>query len=1025
MAEKSFDCLVLIYPMNLEFQRMRLQRLAILFGLGFLLCAGTALAASSYQIDVWQADDGLPQGTVTSIAQTPDGYLWFGTQNGLVRFDGVSFRVFDANNTPAIKNNRIVQVFVDRRGVLWIGAEQGNLIRYADGQFTMFAMPGRGSTFNYARAFCDDASATLWAVSCEWQLLHLGEFGFEVRSTNWNLSSLRPDAVASDLTGVICVGTEKELAVLHGTNFQTVWSQTNEENFQVDFLATSREAGWWVAGNGRLHRLVDGKFVEERGVYAWTNQPVYGLYEDRGKHLWVATMGAGLFRYDLDGNVLHWTMRDGLPTDFVRCVTEDREGNIWAGTEGGGLCRLKPSIFETIGVRQGLSSDQVMSVCETSNDDFWIGMNGSGIDRLDHGRAQHYGASRGLMNGHVWSIFQDRQGVIWAGTWGGLFKLEDGQFINVSDGVRIGGVVLSLFEDQENNLWVGQQAFGALAYIHGQEQSAITIPGTSANLDVRTMTEDHQGALWVGTENEGLFRRQEGKWTHFGKAEGLGNESIWSLHVDAENTLWIGTCGGLSCWRGGRLTTWTPANGLVNDVICQILEDDFGNLWLGSYGGVFCVKKSELERSADTRNKSIHCISYKKSDGLPSIECAGGFQPSGYKSHDGRLWFPTIKGFAVVNPAQVAKNPVPPGVLIEELLADGAAQTSRGAGPIQIAPGKGRLEFHYTATSLTAPEKVRLRYRLEGLEKEWVDAGSRRTATYSRLAPGDYVFHVIACNNDGVWNDTGAESAITVLPYFWQTGWFLSVSTVIVVAAIFITVRFVVTRRLNLKLERLEREQMVQHERARIAKDIHDDLGASLTEIAILSELAQNEAIPPADTRADLRKITTKAKTLTQLLDEIVWAVNPQRDTLENFVTYTCSYAGDFLSVAKIQCRLHLPPAVPEIELRTDVRHGLFLVVKEALNNIVKHAAATVVEIRMEVLPDEIEISVSDNGRGFSVPEKVSGDTVRTDGAAPEGEGLGNMRLRIEGLGGRFYLSSNPGQGTQVRFSSPLTFHHR
>jgi len=979
-----------------------------------VLVAEVAQAKTNYQVDVWQADDGLPQGTVTSIAQTPDGYLWLGTQNGLVRFDGVSFRVFNANNTPAIKNDRVVQVLADRQGVLWVGAEQGNLIRLQGGVFTAFTMPGRGSAFNYARVFCDDAMGDLWVISCEWQLLHLGSRGFAVPSAQWGLSGNRPDALASDAGGTVCVGTDKELAIKSPNGFQILWSQEKEANFAVDFLAAGREAGWWVAGNGRLRRFAGGKFVEDRGAYRWSDRPIYWLYEDSHHRLWVATMGAGLFRFAPDGGVLQLTTKEGLPTDFVRCVFEDREGDIWVGTEGGGLCRLKPCIFEKMGVAQGLSSDQVMSVCEATNGDYWIGMNGSGIDRLHAGLVEHYGSSRGLMNGHVWSILQDHAGSLWAGTWGGLFRLDHDQFVNFSDGTQIGAVVLALYEDSTDRLWVGQQAFGVLAAIHNGAREGLGIPGTTANLDVRALAEDQRGDLWVGTENEGLYRRQGTNWSHFGKREGLECDSVWSLYADGGG-LWIGTCGGgLACWRNGQMKTWTTRNGLVNDVICQILDDDRGNLWLGSYGGVFRVSKSDLEHGAGERDESVHCVSYKRADGLPAIECQGGFQPSGLKSRDGRLWFPTSKGFAVVNPAQMTTNLVAPIVLLEELLVDNVVQTVTGKRPIEIAPGKSRLDFRYTATSLMAPEKVQFKYRLEGLESEWQNAGVRRAVTYSHLGPGDYTFHVIAANNDGIWNEAGAELAVTVLPFFWQTGWFWFFSGAALLAGVFVTVRFVVTRRLHLKLARLEREQMVQRERARIAKDIHDDLGANLTEIAILSELAQNPETSAVEARADLRKIARKTESLTQMLDEIVWAVNPQRDTLENLVTYACTYAENFLHLAQVQCRLELPALVPDVFLRTDVRHGLFLVVKEALNNVVKHAGATEVKIRMDLLPGEFCVSVSDNGLGFTPP------TTSAEKAPAEGDGLGNMRHRIENLGGRFELFSRPGEGTQVRVHLPI-----
>jgi ligand-binding sensor domain-containing protein/signal transduction histidine kinase len=992
-----------------------------------VLSARAAADSPRYQIDVWQADDGLPQGTVNSIVQTHDGYLWLGTQNGLVRFDGVSFTVYNENNTPAIKNNRIVQLYVDRQGVLWIGAEQGNLFCFKDGRFSSFEMPGRGTTFNYARAFCDDAEGGLWVVSCEWQLLRLAKGGFTVPSAQWKLPSLRPGAVASDPAGGVCVGTERELALWQNGTFQTLWSQTNEENFQVEFLAPSRQGGWWVAGNGRMRRFDSGRWAADRGAYGWTNQPVYGLHEDSRDDVWVATLGSGLFRYGPDGTVLHITVNDGLPTDFVRCVTEDREGNIWAGTEGGGLCRLKPSLFESVGVHQGLSSGQVMSACESSDASCWMGMNGSGIDHLNHGRVEHFGSGQGLLNGHVWSVLQDRQGVIWAGTWGGLFKLDQNRFVNVTDGDRIGGVVLAMYEDHEGGLWLGQQAFGMLTRLGGSEISAIKIPGTSASLDVRVLTEDPPGSLWVGTENEGLYHCHDGQWSHLGKKDGLKNESVWSLYPDADGSLWIGTCGGgLSHWRNGRINTWTTQNGLINDVICQILEDNRGNLWLGSYGGVFRLKKAGLELPSGAPAPAIYCDSFGKADGLPSIECQGGFQPSGLKTRDGRLWFPTIKGFAVVDPERVATNPVAPLVVIESLAVDGAIQkpeiTQNGlaALPLEIEPGKQHLEFHYTATSLTAPEKVQFKYRMEGLDHDWAYAGPRRTASYNRLPPGNYQFHVIACNNDGVWNENGDIMAVTILPFLWQTGWFVAASVLVLIAAIFVTVRVLVTRRLQLKLERLEREQTVERERARIARDIHDDLGASLTEISILSEFAQNPATPSPEAQADMRKIAVKAKALTQILDEIVWAVNPRRDTLDNFVSYTCTYAEDYLRPAQIQCRLSLPPIIPDIALRTDVRHGLFLVVKEALNNVVKYAAATEVKIGMEVRSGRFVICLKDNGRGFRAHSEFTGPVEESSVDRAGGEGLANMRQRVESMRGRFDIFSAPGQGTQVRIAVPI-----
>ena len=767
-----------------------------------LLSAGFAqgsTASSSYQFDVWQTDQGLPQSTVTSIVQTHDGYLWLGTQNGLVRFDGVNFKVFNADNTPAIKNNRFVQLFVDHQGTLWVSGEQGELLRLRNGQFTSYEMPGKGTPFNYAREICDDAEGHLWVVSCEWQLIRLGKDGFTVPSANWSLKGVQPAAVASDQTGQVWVNTENELAVCQNGAFRTVWNQTNEGNFNID-LATSRSGGVWVAANGRLRKFESGHWLADLGAYTRTNAPIYDLYEDSHNQLWVATMGRGLFRYGPDGTVLHLTTKDGLPTDFVRCVTEDREGNMWIGMESGGLCRLRPVTFQSLGVHQGLSSDQVTSVCESTNGSFWIAMDGEGLDHLlCDGKVEHYGSSQGLMNGHVWSVFQDRQGVIWAGTWDGLYRCDDSGFADLSDGVKIGRQIFAIYEDHQGDLWLGEQGLGALTRLHGDERTLIRIPGASTSLDVRVMVQDSAGSLWVGTENDGLYRWQTGEWTHFGKKEGLVSEMVWSLCADDNGTLWIGTCGGgLSRWQNGKITTWTTKNGLVNDVICQILEDDKGNLWLGSNHGVFRVSKQQLALCTGSSNV-IQCIGYAKTDGLPSIECVGGFQPSGLRSRDGRLWFPTVRGFAIVNPDEIPHNLLPPPVVIEGVVVDGVTLLPKGntvgvetlGGDLKVSPGKQRLEFQYTALSLTDPEKVRFKYRLEGLENQWNEAETKRMADYSYIPPGHYQFHVIACNNDGVWNNTGATLAVTELPFFWQTTWFMALAMLTTLGMVAGSVRYV------------------------------------------------------------------------------------------------------------------------------------------------------------------------------------------------------------------------------------------
>ena len=344
-------------------------------------------------------------------------------------------------------------------------------------------------------------------------------------------------------------------------------------------------------------------------------------------------------------------------------------------------------------------------------------------------------------------------------------------------------------------------------------------------------------------------------------------------------------------------------------------------------------------------------------------------------------------------------------------------------GRLEVPAGEQRLEFQYTALSLTDPEKVRFKYELEGFDNTWVEAGNERSAVYRRVAPGNYRFHVIACNNDGVWNTVGDTIAVTMLPFFWQTEWFRALVVLLTLGAVASSVRYMVKQKMQRRIEYVERERAIEAERGRIANDIHDDLGAGLTEIAILSDLVQNTAGSGDAIHSDVSKIASKARTLAQSLDEIVWAMNLQNDSLDSFVTYACDFAQQYLQVAKIRCRLDVPGNLPNIPLTADIRHNLFMVLKEALNNIVKHAGATEVSIEITVEPRKLSLTIKDNGRGFGFGLMPDG---RVDASAENmnrslgKDGVINMRKRIESVGGRFRLQNPPTQGTHLSLTIPL-----
>lgn len=537
------------------------------------------------------------------------------------------------------------------------------------------------------------------------------------------------------------------------------------------------------------------------------------------------------------------------------------------------------------------------------------------------------------------------------------------------------------------------------------EREGIKLP------DVRAIAETPDGVLWFGTLGGGLGRLQDGAIRQFGKQDGLASDYVQSLYASADGTLWIGTYGGgISRLKNGRFANISSLNGLPDNFICGITEDRQAHLWISTHTGIFRMSRKSLDDCADGRSSQIKCQTFGKGEGLSSTECSGGFQPSVAQSADGRIWFPTSTGLAVVDPAKAAPpHPAVP-VIIEALQADGRDLdlASANAGALKIPPGWQRFEFRYTGLSFIDPDKIQFQYRLDNWEKDWEDAGTRRVVDYSYLPPGNYRFCVRASNNDGLWEDNGAAIDFTVLPHFWQTWWFYAGTSLLATGALASVVWRVSRRRLRRRLDAAERQQAVERERTRIAKDIHDHLGANLTRISLLSQSVHGELPHSAQAADQLERIYQTARELTRSMDEIVWAVNPQHDTLDSLASYLGNFAQEYLVPLGIRCRLEVPLHLPHLPITAETRHNVFLAFKEALHNVVKHAGASEVSILLDLRGGGFSLAVRDNGRGFNpaaVPERPD-----------RGNGLKNMRQRLEKLGGHCEIRSAAGSGAEVRF---------
>jgi len=967
--------------------------------------AGTR--ATRYLIDGWQTDQGLPQNSVISIAQTRDGYLWLATFNGLVRFDGARFAVFDSHNTPELESSRIVRLWEDASGALWIGTESGAVLRREGAKFERIAMPDQ--TLSHLNYICDgEHPGEIWFTRSDGRLFHFGE-KLEAIAVQWESEATGVTAVFRDLNSHLMLLAYKGMMHRDGAGFVPLTADSAKYPNNGDLLTRSISGGCWRSCEARLQKFQDDKIVADRGPLSAFKAPVVALYEDQATNLWVGTSGSGAYRIDAAGNVEAIGDDYGLGHAHVSCFLEDREGNMWLGTDGAGLHRLRVGAFSVFDKAQGLADEVALAVVER-DDGIWIGTNGGGVTRLNENGAETFN-TEGMA--HVWTLLSDRKNNLWVGAWGGgAFRERDRKFQMVPELNGLNNIVLAAHEDPSGTLWFGGQS-GLASWREGKVHHFTRADGLSHD-DVRGIIDDGDGGLWIATNGGGLNRFKEGRFSAIRRADGLADDAVWTLYRDADDRLWVGTFGGgISALYKNKITNYTLQDGLPSGVICSITEDDAGQLWMSSYSGVFRAKKQDFLDYKPGAGRKIDCHLFTKSDGLPSRECTGSFQPSACKTRDGRLIFPTVKGIAIIDPRKLKQNPLPPKVLIEEAEIDRINFPLEGVKKFSIPAGSEQVEFRYTGLSFCAPEKVRFRYRLEGLDKEWQDPGSRRTAYYSHLPPGDYEFQVMASNNDGVWNRTGATLPVHVVPAFWQTLSFQIAFVLLAGGCLAGMVRFVEVRKLHRRMELLEQQHAVERERARIAKDIHDDLGASLTQITLLSELARTDLASPPQAESHIRQISGTARELTRAMDEIVWAVNPENDTLEDLLTYTVKFAQEHLGLARIRCRVDAPAQLPPLHLSAEVRHNLFLAVKEAINNVAKHSHATEAWLRLRVAEKQFAIEIEDNGQGL--PAAILNGHPENLATPGSHNGLRNMECRLLDIGGSFEAHPRPGGGTIIR----------
>jgi signal transduction histidine kinase/ligand-binding sensor domain-containing protein len=969
-----------------------------------------ALDVNQYAHTSWKIRDGFSKGSISSIAQTPDGYLWLGTQFGLLRFDGVKNVPWRPPLDQQLPSDTIMGLLVARDGTLWIGTLKG-LASWKDGKLTQYTeLSGQ-----YIYKLLEDHEGTVWVAggaATTGRLCAIRNGNVQCYGEDGSLGraafSLYEDSKVNLWVGV------KEGLWRWKPGAQKFYSLPGEPN-GIRGLGEDTDGTLLVGWNGGIQRFVDGK-TEAYPLARITGQlTAKRILRDRDGGLWIGTQESGLVHVH-QGRNDSFAASDSLSGDDVYTLFEDREGDIWVATING-LDRFRDFTVATISVNQGLSNANIGSVLVTTDGSVWLSTHG-GLNRWNNGQLTGYRerAERtttgvreiigsGLPDRGVESLFQDSRERIWIATVGGIGYLENDRFISIS--MLPGKDTLSIAEDTEGNLWIANEQGGLLHLIRGSEIRQIPWSNLGHKDHASALAADPlQGGLWLGFHLGGVAYFIDGQVrASYTAADGLGQGRVNHLRLDQEGTLWAATEGGLSRLKNGHVATLTGKNNLPCDTVHWSIEDDAKSVWLYTACGLVRIARSELDAWAADSKRTIQVTVFDSSDGVRSLALAGHYSPQVAKSSDGRLWFLPWDGVSVIDPRHLPFNNLPPPVHVEQFVAD--RKTYDASGQVRLPPLIRDLEIDYTALSLVAPEKVLFRYKLEGYDTDWQDAGNRRQAFYTNLPPRNYRFRVMACNNSGVWNEAGTYFDFTIAPAYYQTTWFRVagiIAFLLVLGGIYHLRLKQVARQVRGRMEeRLE-------ERERIARDLHDTLLQSVQGL-ILKFHAVAKQIPSAEPAHEA---------LEKTLDHADEVLAEGRDRLRNLRATSIPFGG--LPAAFERVAEETPQGADATfktvvegrvrALHPMVREECYWIGREAVVNALTHSHGSKVEVEITYDPRQFRLRVRDDGRGID-------PKILEKGGRSDHWGLQGMRERAQKIGGQLQLWSRPETGTEVELIIP------
>lgn len=938
-------------------------------------------APTEYVNRRWITDDGLPHNVVLQIAQDKTGFLWLATMAGLSRFDGREFKVFPVPQRPVGGGLNIRSLAVLEDGSVLFLPASGGLFQLKDDTVVAHPLSPELQHDDLREVYAEPGSGVIWIGTGDEILRcaegHIQRFGAAEgimrRGQHW--------AWATDGDGRTWIGATDFLGYYEGGKLVPV-KDLPSSNFRV---AAARSGGVWIFGDA-LYKWDHHEFVRVADP-PWPSgrASVRCMYEDHTGVLWLGTSREGVFRLE---NSHFYRLPNIEPA--VEFVTEDQEGDLWLATDGGGIQRLRTKLF-------AWSDALATGIGEGADGALWLAAGADGLVRRENNVERGFQLSASRAPLHVAVVSVDHRGDLWLGARTGVYVAPADK---PTDLRRVEPLIVNprlLFCGSSGEMWIS--ADSVLGYFRDGvfKSLASQLPGPT---DMTALAEYPAGHLWFGTSRGLVYECVDDVLTRSSIELGTGTGAIHTILPEANGIQWIATTEGLVLVNGGHVRRFTQADGLPDDIVLQLLEDDRAHLWITTPHGLFRLERAELLRLAEGGTGRLNVVGYGPEQGVVGISPITNYQPSMWKDHRGRLWFCTYKGVLGVDPARMESKADPPRVLIDEVRLDDQRINARNG--LRVPPGEKQIEFRFSALSFAAPEQVKLRHQLEGFDRGWVATPPDRSARYAKLPPGNYRLRVIACSSEGVWGNEEAILRVRVLPAWWQTPWSRLAMLLFFAGVVGGSVRFWSNRKLKLQLERLERAHALEKERARIARDLHDDLGSSLTGINLAVQRLHEHHTP--ELAKDIEVLDRRVRRFTLELDRVVWSVGPQNASLDRLAEFIEQFVHNLFSGSGIECHVFGSAAIPAIPLTPDLQHHVLAVTKEALSNVLKHSRATAATLTQAFQAGEFTLTIRDNGVGFE-PE-AQGHSRRN--------GLKNIRTRGAEIGGIVEIRSTPGSGTEL-----------